>query len=84
MTGHFDELETRSREAREADLARALPEQIARAKASASSLGKLLADVAPDTVTGRDALAKLPVIRKAGLVEAQRAAPPFGGYAALG
>ena len=27
------------------------------------------------------ALARLPVLRKAALVEAQRAAPPFGGFA---
>ncbi|MDO9525418.1 MAG: AMP-binding protein, partial [Gemmobacter sp.] len=40
-------------------------------------------DVDVKSVTDRAALARLPVIRKSGLVSAQAAQPPFGGFAAL-
>jgi len=80
---NFDDLETRDPEAREADLARALPGLIARARAAAPALARHLAAVEPSAVTSRAALARLPVLRKAGLVAAQAALPPFGGFAAL-
>ena len=78
---HYDALETRDAEARDRDLATALPAAIRRAKA-APALSEALADVDPDSVTDRAALARLPVIRKADLSAAQKARPPFGGYAA--
>ncbi len=74
----FDALETRTEEARAADLARALPEAL-RAALRAPGLAVHLGDVDPDAVTDRDALARLPVLRKSALVEAQGAKPPFGG-----
>ncbi|RMD91845.1 MAG: phenylacetate--CoA ligase family protein [Alphaproteobacteria bacterium] len=83
MTRHYDELETRSADQRAADIARALPAQIAHAKAKAPALAELLADVEPGEITSREALARLPVIRKSALVEAQAKNPPFGGFAAL-
>ena len=43
---------------------------------------RISAGVEPAAVTGRAALARLPVLRKSALVEAQAAAPPFGGFAA--
>jgi len=79
MTQYFDSSETRSQDQRAADLARALPAQIARAMA-APGIGALLAGVEPGAVTDRAALARLPVIRKSELGAAQKAAPPFGGF----
>jgi phenylacetate-CoA ligase len=77
--GHFDALETRSADERAADLARALPAQVARALA-APGLAAALDGVDPAAVTDAAALARLPVLRKAALVEAQGKAPPFGGF----
>jgi phenylacetate-CoA ligase len=75
----FDKLETRSAEERAADLATLLPEQIARAK-SAPGFAALLADIDPAKITSVEALASLPVLRKADLSAAQAAQPPFGGF----
>jgi len=75
---YYDTLETRSADERAADLAKALPEQIARAKlmgAYAESLG----DVDPDAITSIADLAALPVLRKSDLGAAQKAHPPLGG-----
>ena len=79
MTGHYDELETRSGDERFADLARDLPDAIGRAK-TAPALARILQGVDADLVTSRAALAELPVIRKSELSEAQRKSPPFGGF----
>jgi len=76
---YFDTLETRSADERAADLATLLPEQIARAK-SAPGFAALLADVDPAKITSVEALASLPVLRKADLSAAQAAQPPFGGF----
>ncbi|WP_065333647.1 phenylacetate--CoA ligase family protein [Tritonibacter mobilis] len=75
----FDKLETRSAEERAADLATLLPEQIARAK-SAPGFAALLADIDPAKISSVEALASLPVLRKADLSAAQAAQPPFGGF----
>ncbi len=79
----YDALETRSDEARAENLARALPE-IIRAAQSAPGLSAHLGAIAPDTITDRAALARLPVLRKSALVKAQAAMPPFGGLNATG
>ena len=86
MTGSdfFDDLETRDPEAREAALMAALSRQVAHAKAAAPALAALLEGVEPGEVDSRAALAGLPVIRKADLIERQKQAPPFGGLAAIG
>lgn len=76
---HFDTLETRSDDQRTADLARDLPEQIARAK-SAHGFARLLADIDPAAITNLQALAALPVLRKSELSRAQSDHPPFGGF----
>lgn len=78
MTDFFDSLETRSADEREADLAAKLPAIIARAK-QAPAYAALLADVDPASVTGRDALASLPLTRKSELIERQAADAPFAG-----
>jgi len=77
---HFDDLETRSADRRAADLAEALPRQVARAIERAPALAGLLRDVDPADVTDRAALARLPVIRKSELGRAQADLPPFGGF----
>ena len=79
-----DTRETRDPEARERELLARLPAQIAHARAAAPAFGRLLADVDPDSVSSRDALATLPVIRKSELLELQKAARPFGGFSAVG
>jgi len=76
---YFDALETRDPAAREADLATALARQGAHAKAGTPGFAQILRDVDPASITGRDALAALPVTRKSDLIERQGEDPPFGG-----
>jgi len=78
-SNYFDNQETRAPQAREAELFAALRTQIAHAKANAPYFADALADIDPDAVTGRQELAKLPVLRKGALIEMQRQNPPFGG-----
>ena len=78
---HFDYLETRDPEARETALFAMLPGLIARAKQQAPGWARHLSDVDPTAVDSREALAKLPVLRKARLKELQSQEPPFGGFA---
>jgi len=80
---YYDDLETRSAEAREAALMAALPAQIAHAKAKASAYAEILSGLDPAAVTSRAALAQLPVTRKADLLRRQSPAAPFGGLATL-
>ena len=89
MANYFDALETRDPKAREAALLAALPGQVAHAKQASAAFATLLADVNPAAITGREALAKLPVIRKSELQERQQAARAaggnvFGGFSAIG
>ena len=84
---YYDALETRSREERDAALARALPAQIAHALARAPAVAARLRGIDPRTVTSRAALAALPVLRKRDLLETQNAADAadaFGGFATVG
>ncbi|MDT8342888.1 MAG: phenylacetate--CoA ligase family protein [Thermohalobaculum sp.] len=78
-TAHYDDLETRSPEAREAAQFASLRAQIRTAKAAAPGIARLLDGVEPGDVADRAALARLPVLRKSALVEMQKVAPPFGG-----
>lgn len=75
----FDALETRDPGQRERELFAALPRQVAHAKANAPAFAELHRDVDAAAVTDREALARLPVIRKHELIERQKALPPFGG-----
>ncbi|MGB7242942.1 MAG: phenylacetate--CoA ligase family protein [Sulfitobacter sp.] len=79
MSGFFDDLETRSEDARGADLARDLPQQILRAQ-GVSGYGAALTGVVASQITDRHALAGLPVLRKSDLGQAQAAFAPFGGF----
>jgi phenylacetate-CoA ligase len=80
----FDALETRAPEAREQALLLALPGLLALARKAAPAFRALYGDVEPEAVTTRKALEALPVLRKSRLPELQKAAPPFGGVAAIG
>lgn len=79
MTQYFDTLETRSADERAADIAASLPVQIARAKGLAG-YADMLANVDPAQITGPEALADLPVLRKSDLTGKQGAGDPFGGF----
>ena len=87
MSGeYFDALETRAPAAREAALMDALPRLIAHAQQHSRALAHILAGVNAQTVTTREALARLPVTRKSELLERQRATraagqDAFGGFA---
>jgi phenylacetate-CoA ligase len=80
---HFDGLETRDPEEREAELFAKLPEQIERARRRAPSLAQMLGNIPSAGITGRAALARLPVLRKSDLAALQKEIPPFGGFATI-
>ena len=82
MSLYFDALETRTADQRASDLANALPQQIARAKVL-SGYAARFADVDPTRITDAAALARLPVLRKSELIEAQGQKPPLGGFNAI-
>ena len=83
MSAHYDALETRSPQAREAALMAALPVQIAHAQAHSPAFAHILAGVDATQIQSRAALAQLPVTRKYELLaqqQAQRTSTPFGGF----
>lgn len=81
MTEHYDALETRQPAEREAALFARLPEVLRQAMA-APAYANLLRGIDQASVTSRDALARLPVLRKSELPALHKAAPPFGGFVA--
>jgi len=82
MTAFFDDLEQRAPEAREADLFQRLPAFLSVATRETPGLAGWLKDVDLAALTSRQALAQVPVLRKAELMEMQAKEPPFGGFAA--
>jgi phenylacetate-CoA ligase len=76
---NFDDLEIRTPASRAADLATALPAQIARAQGLAGYASSL-DGVDASAITTAEALAQLPVLRKSELGIAQAANAPFGGF----
>jgi len=76
---HYDDLETRSPEQREAEQFSLLPDLIATAIDKAPGWTKHLDGVEPEDITSRIALSQLPVLRKSDLLELQTKSPPFGG-----
>ena len=79
MVAHYDALETRPPEEREAALMAALPRQVAHAKASAPGFARILEKINPEEIRSRTALAALPVTRKSDLGELQAKLRPLGG-----
>lgn len=82
-SSYFDELETRSAEARDAALTAALPVQIGLAKDRSVAYGELLSEVNPEDVKDMTSLANLPVTRKSALIELQIQRPPLGDFPAV-
>ncbi len=80
MSEYFDELETRSAEAREGALMARLPGLIEHALRNSQGWKRRLPGVDPHEIVSRKALAQLPVLRKAELKELQLQDPPFGGF----
>src|ERR1700676_5364856 len=78
MTDHYDALETLTPAVREAELFSRRPGVLRRAMA-APAYAERLKGIDPARVTSREALARLPVLRKADLPALHKAAPPFGG-----
>ena len=88
MKTHMDALETRDPAARESALLAALPGQIAQAQKNAPAFAEILKNIQAADITSRNALAKLPVIRKYELLEKQKASRAagdsvFGGFSAV-
>lgn len=79
MTEHHDALETRSPDAREADLFARLPAVLSAAM-QAPAYARHLGNIEPAAITDRNALSTLPVLRKADLPALQKGALPFGGF----
>jgi phenylacetate-CoA ligase len=79
----FDVLEVRDPQAREEALMGALAAHVAQAKSSAPYYARLLAEVDPDAICTRAALAALPLTRKSELGAIQTEHPPFGGLTTL-
>jgi phenylacetate-CoA ligase len=77
----YDNLETRDPEARERAQFGLLPNLVGRAMALAPGWARHLRDVDPAAITSREALAKLPLLRKSALKDLQAKEPPFGGFA---
>jgi phenylacetate-CoA ligase len=96
MTNYYDALETRPPADREAALLAALPGHVAHAQRHTSAFAELLAGVDAQQISSRDALARLPVLRKHELLQRQQALrargphgpqgqiDPFGGFSAIG
>ena len=79
----YDSLETRDPEVRERELFAALPKHLKQAATRSSFLQQQLQEVEVDSIDSREALAKLPVLRKSELSELQKSSPPFGGLTAF-
>jgi phenylacetate-CoA ligase len=88
MSGaYFDALETRAPAEREAALLAALPGVVAHAQSRTDAFAELLQGVQASSITSRERLASLPVVRKSELLARQqreRARDPFGGFSAIG
>ena len=81
MAEHFDALETRDPAVRERDLARRLPRLIA-AALRVPGWRRQLGEVDPMSIDSRAALARLPLLRKSGLIALQQATPPLADLVA--
>ena len=75
----YDSLEIRSVDDREQSFFSELPAYIKNAKLKATYYRDTYGDVDPDVVIDRNALAKLPVVRKSSLYEIQKSGDPLGG-----
>ncbi|MBX2881619.1 MAG: AMP-binding protein [Granulosicoccus sp.] len=81
MTEYFDDTEIRDPAQRESALLDQLPDFLLSAITKSSGLNSHLQGHDLSGVRSREALAKLPVLRKPVLMEAQSRNPPYGGFA---
>lgn len=79
MPDFYDERDIRAPADREGDLFRRLP-AVLEAAMRAPAYAERLRGVDPAGVTSREALARLPVLRKSELPALHKATPPFGGF----
>jgi len=77
----LDHLETREPDVRERSQLSLLPDLVRNAITHAPGWASHLAGVDPAALTSRDALAKLPLLRKSALHGLQTGRPPFGDFA---
>jgi phenylacetate-CoA ligase len=82
MPSHFDRLETRSPEKREAEDFRTLRALLTASIGKAPALMKQLRGIDIRSLKNRAALGVVPVFRKSDLPALQRERPPFAGLAA--
>jgi phenylacetate-CoA ligase len=78
MPDHYDPLESRDPTLRDREQSDALAGIIKRSM-TAPGWAKHLAGIDPRSITSRDALARLPVLRKSNIADLQKETPPFGG-----
>ena len=76
----FDDLEIRTKEKRASDLAAALPLQLIHARDHTKTYREILSEFDLSKVTSLASLSSLPITRKSSISQAQKSAPPFGGY----
>ena len=79
MSDHYDARDALDPAERERDLFARLPAVLA-AALRAPAYAERLAGIDPEAVTGREALSRLPVLRKSELPALQKADLPFGGF----
>ena len=75
----YDSLEIRSVDDREQSFFSALPTYLSDVKSKATYYADTLEDIDLGAVTDRNALAKLPVVRKSSLYKIQKSGDPLGG-----
>lgn len=81
-TTHFDALETRAPEIREAELMEAVRTQVTHARAKTKAFASSLNHVDVGQLSTRADLATVPVTRKSNLIGLQAQSRPFGGLTA--
>ena len=79
MSDFFDELETQDSHVREQLLLEQLPALIARAKADCEYYRSSLIDISAKEIMSRQALQRLPILRKSDLIGLQQRQYPFAG-----
>ncbi|MCB1450878.1 MAG: AMP-binding protein [Nitratireductor sp.] len=80
MTDYFDTLDTMDARERQQMLFSKLPAFLGRIAREIPGWGRRLAGVDIAAISSAESLVSLPVLRKAELMEAQAAEPPFGGF----
>lgn len=80
MSEYFDERETVAQEVREGSLFEKLPSFLAEISTSITGWENKLSGIDLSSVNSAEALAELPIMRKAELMQAQNIQPPFGGF----